>query len=324
MLLNYAKHSPNTKSNRRIGGLMPFETEYSNFPKTKIKLHKYKNIDDTIKSAIDQINSKRAQGDYDQAAELIKSSPEDLSQYIIDATTFRTLEEEIYNTQIYAKQKQQFIYFDKGEPDALYSDVWISDSGMTPKPESPVEETEIIHTYTKSCALSDGIWEGAILSEENYVHLCDKSTTSSWTYYHNLGIDVDKITSISGNISSNNKYDLAIETFRELDSFSRNQSYSQYMSLFTVCGISNNDTAFNGNIYNPKLGYVYVNTLFTNTPEYDSEINPACFLKLYVYPDYVKFEFTAENPVSRLNIYRMYINMRSTAPAFSFSFTYTD
>lgn len=123
---------------------MPFEREYSNYPKEKIKLHNYKNIDDDVISIINDINSLRAQGQYNQATELIKSTlntPNDLSQYIIDATTFRTLEEEIYNTQIYAKQKQQFIYFDQEEPDALYSDVWISDSGMTPKPEPPVEDT---------------------------------------------------------------------------------------------------------------------------------------------------------------------------------------
>ena len=305
---------------------MPFEREYSNYPKEKIKLHNYKNIDESVIPIINEINSLRAKGQYGQAAELIKNTqntPNDLSQYIIDATTFRTLEEEIYNTQIYAKQKQQFIYFDKEEPDALYSDVWISDTGILPKPKPPIEE--IVHTYSKICPLSDGIWEGTDLSEDKYIKLCGDNITSSWTYYHNLGIDVDKITSISGNIFSNNNYNFSIETFQTLDNISRMPSTIHYISPLTVYGISNNDTDFNGNIYNPKLGYVYVNSIFTNTPEYDSEINPACFLKLYVYPDYVKFEFVYQKPVlEKRNIYLMYIKMRSTTPVFSFSFSYTD
>lgn len=315
---------------------MPFETEYSNFPKEKIKLHKYKNIDNDFKSKIEKINSLRAQGDYVQAAELIKSSPEDLSQYIIDATTFRTLEEEIYNTQIYAKQKQQFIYFDQEEPDALYSDVWISDSGMTPKPEPPVEDTEIIHTYNKICALSDGIWEGAILSEENYVNLCDKSITSTWTYHHNLGMDIEKITSLSGNVYSNSDYNFEVETFQYLDNISViRYNKPLYTSSLAACGINEiSDTNDNikisgGRIINPKLGYVYVSSLFTDSSLYDADLNPACLLKLYAYPDYVKFEFTyemkQEDSISQtLNIHNMAIQMRSTTPVFSFSFSYAD
>lgn len=303
---------------------MPFEREYSNYSKEKIKLHNYKNIDDDVISIINDINSLRAQGQYDQATELIKSTlntPNDLSQYIIDATTFRTLEEEIYNTQIYAKQKQQFIYFDKEEPDALYSDVWISDTGILPKPKPPIEE--IIHTYSKTCALSDGIWEGADLSEDNYIKLCDENIVSSWTYYHNLGIDVDKVTSISGNVYSNNNYNFSIETFQALDNISRMPATIHYISPITVYG-TNNNIDFNS-ISNPKLGYVYASSLFTNASEYDSEINSACFLKLYVYPDYIKFEFTYQKPVlEKRNIYRMYIKMRSTTPLFSFSFNYTD
>lgn len=104
---------------------MAFEREYSNFPDKKIVLHKFKNVDDNIVSVINNINSSRSQGLYGRTDEIIKENAEILSQYIVDAATFRTWEEEIYNTQIYAKQKQQCIYFDTDEPDALYSDVWI-------------------------------------------------------------------------------------------------------------------------------------------------------------------------------------------------------
>lgn len=104
---------------------MLFETEYSNFPKKMIERHHFKNVDDTIAPVINEINALRSQGLYNQADRIIKNNSHILSEYIVDATTFRTWEEEIYNTQIYAKQKQQFVYFDKVEPDALCNDVWI-------------------------------------------------------------------------------------------------------------------------------------------------------------------------------------------------------
>ena len=50
-----------------------------------------------------------------------------MSNYIVDAITFRTWEEEIYNTQKFARQVQQSIYFDELEKDfdGIEGDVWI-------------------------------------------------------------------------------------------------------------------------------------------------------------------------------------------------------
>lgn len=46
--------------------------------------------------------------------------------YIVDAITFRTWEEEIYNTQKYAKAQQQVIFFEDEEPEyCLEDDVWL-------------------------------------------------------------------------------------------------------------------------------------------------------------------------------------------------------
>ena len=102
-----------------------FEQEFSHFPTKKITKHHFKNIDDDIADIINQINTLRAQGLYNQAARLIQNNSDILSQYIADATTFRTWEEEIYNTQIYAKKKQQSVYFDDAEPDCMDGDVWL-------------------------------------------------------------------------------------------------------------------------------------------------------------------------------------------------------
>ena len=61
----------------------------------------------------------------EEAASIIQENKDTLSQCIVDAITFRTWEEEIYNAQKYAKQQQQSIYFEPQEPDCIQGDVWI-------------------------------------------------------------------------------------------------------------------------------------------------------------------------------------------------------
>lgn len=104
-----------------------YEREFSNFPEKKITLHDFKNVDDTIAPIINQINTLRTQGLYNQAARIIQNNFDILSHYIVDAVTFRTLEEEIYNTQKYAKQIQQSVFFDESEDDVdcIEGDLWI-------------------------------------------------------------------------------------------------------------------------------------------------------------------------------------------------------
>ncbi len=103
-----------------------YENEFSDFPKKLITKHNFKNIDDSIASIINQINNLRSQGLYTQASLIIDNNKDILSQFIVDAVTFRTWEEEIYNTQKYAKQAQQSIFFDIEEPDYCEEDdIWI-------------------------------------------------------------------------------------------------------------------------------------------------------------------------------------------------------
>lgn len=108
-----------------------FEHEFSNFPSRKITRHNFKNVDDTISPLINQINSLRLQGLYTKAAVIIQENFDILSQYIVDAITYRTWEEEIYNTQKYAKQVQQSIYFDEFEKDfdGIEGDIWVGGDG---------------------------------------------------------------------------------------------------------------------------------------------------------------------------------------------------
>ena len=104
-----------------------YENEFSNFPYQKIIRHNFRNVDDNVTNIINHINSLRTQGLYSQAASIIKKNFNILSHYIVDAVTFRTWEEEIYNTQKYARQVQQSIYFDESEEDfdGIEGDVWL-------------------------------------------------------------------------------------------------------------------------------------------------------------------------------------------------------
>lgn len=103
-----------------------YENEFSHFPYRKITRHNFKNVDAAIASTIEEINALRSNGNYIEAAQCMEKNKSALSQYLVDAVTFRTWEEEIYNTQKYAKQQQQSIFFEDEEPDHCEeNDVWI-------------------------------------------------------------------------------------------------------------------------------------------------------------------------------------------------------
>lgn len=103
-----------------------YENEFSQFPKRKIIKHNFRNIDDSIAPIVNQVNSLCSQGLYGQASRIIDNNKDTLAQYIVDAITFRTIEEEIWNTQKYAKQVQQLVFLDEEEPDECQEgDVWI-------------------------------------------------------------------------------------------------------------------------------------------------------------------------------------------------------
>ena len=68
-----------------------FSNEFSSFPSGKITKHNFKNVDDSIASVINQINSLRSQGLYNQAASIIDNKADVLSQYIADAVSYSHL-----------------------------------------------------------------------------------------------------------------------------------------------------------------------------------------------------------------------------------------
>ena len=104
-----------------------YSREFSSFPSKKITRHDFKNVDDNIAGTINQIITLRSQKLYNQASRIVQDNFDILSHYIVDAIAFRTWEEEIYNTQKYARQVQQSIYFDESEEDfdGIEEDVWL-------------------------------------------------------------------------------------------------------------------------------------------------------------------------------------------------------
>lgn len=103
-----------------------YENEFTNFPNKLITKHNFKNVDEIAAPLINQINTLRSQKFYAQAAQIMQDNKEFLSPYIIDAVIMRMLEEEIYNTQKYAKQQQQSVFFEDEEPDYCEEeDVWL-------------------------------------------------------------------------------------------------------------------------------------------------------------------------------------------------------
>ena len=102
-----------------------YTNEYSKFPHQIITQHHFMNIDDSIASLVNEINSYKMQGNFEVASKLISENVGLLAHYMIDASTINTIEEEIRNVQVMALQKHQCVYFDEEEPEyCALGDLW--------------------------------------------------------------------------------------------------------------------------------------------------------------------------------------------------------
>ena len=102
-----------------------YTNEYSKFPYQIITQHHFMNIDDSIASLVNEINSYKMQGNFEVASKLISENAGLLAHYVIDASTINTIEEEIRNVQVMALQKHQCVYFDEEEPEyCALGDLW--------------------------------------------------------------------------------------------------------------------------------------------------------------------------------------------------------
>lgn len=105
--------------------------EFSQYPNKLITLSNYKDVDDSVSAIINQINTLRAAGNYNDAALLIAKNSNVISQYCIGADAINKIVEEIRNTQIKARTAGQQIFVQAEEPtgDSVSDeDVWIGDA----------------------------------------------------------------------------------------------------------------------------------------------------------------------------------------------------
>lgn len=99
--------------------------EYSKFPQEIIRQHHFKDVDDTMASVVNQIKSLQNEGLYNQAARVIENNRDVLGQYVIDSSMINEMIEQIRNTQIYALQQQQCVFYGSKPLTCSNGDIWI-------------------------------------------------------------------------------------------------------------------------------------------------------------------------------------------------------
>lgn len=95
---------------------MGYTHEYSKFPDELIEIKNYKNVDDTVGSLINQIESYRREGNYLAAVELINTYGENLKKYVLDVSVINSMIEEIRNCQIRSLVTGQMLSLEEDEP----------------------------------------------------------------------------------------------------------------------------------------------------------------------------------------------------------------
>ncbi|MDO4333808.1 MAG: hypothetical protein Q4C58_14150 [Eubacteriales bacterium] len=88
----------------------------SQFPDKVMELHNYQNITTDLYPVVEQYHKYCETFDLDAARLLLTEYPE-LKQCMIDANSFNLLDEERYNTQIYALKSGQIIDAGESEPE---------------------------------------------------------------------------------------------------------------------------------------------------------------------------------------------------------------
>ena len=112
----------------RIGGIMDYSHNFgSNFPIELIPVGDKKDIDDTVKSLIIAYNSYISAGDLTSANELYDSNKTMLEPYSINMKLINRLEEEIYNTSLYALNQVKNIISDTEPANQSVNSFWYQD-----------------------------------------------------------------------------------------------------------------------------------------------------------------------------------------------------
>ena len=99
----------------------------SNFPSELIPVGDKKDIDDTVKDLIVQYNSYISVGNLDSANELYENNKTKLDSYAIKMKDINRIEEEIYNTGLFALNQIKNIISDTEPASQSVGSCWYQD-----------------------------------------------------------------------------------------------------------------------------------------------------------------------------------------------------
>lgn len=88
----------------------------SNFPTECITLNTHKDVDSSVVSLINQYNTYVQNGDMTSASTFYTKNKNTLEAYILDTSYLNRLEEEIYNTGLYAIAQKNEPIISSSEP----------------------------------------------------------------------------------------------------------------------------------------------------------------------------------------------------------------
>lgn len=126
--------------------------EYSNFPDELITVKTYKDVDDDIAALVQQINEYREAGDFASANALVAENQAALSVYNVSSEDINRIVEEIRNTQIYAKESGNSVYYTDTEPtDAVINgDTWLDTTDAVVEGETETTDADRVYTVEKT------------------------------------------------------------------------------------------------------------------------------------------------------------------------------
>lgn len=101
--------------------------DYSNFPSQIMTRHEFRDADDSVATYINQIKLLQSQGKYAEAADAVRRYKDILGPYVLGSEYLNAIDEETRNIEVYAKSRNQQIYYQDDEPEEeqVINDVWL-------------------------------------------------------------------------------------------------------------------------------------------------------------------------------------------------------
>lgn len=99
----------------------------SNYPNQMISLGLHKDVDDSVVELINEYNSYVQKNDMSTAYQFYEQNKNILNPYIINMSYINYLEEEIYNTGLYALNTSPIIYSSEEPLSASEGSYWIQE-----------------------------------------------------------------------------------------------------------------------------------------------------------------------------------------------------